>query len=327
MPTSPGLTASDLDPRELNIEEEDLDLAAAHYVTQYSATELRTFHCDRVRKMPLSGLDPSMLLGFLCKDENDWVDLRRRVNELNHRHRTIFTIQDEPPSWPSDCDEFMGLESIDEPDDLEMDLEDDPSEEETNINKSEDRPDNDDFFDTRSTSVSPVESSVKGGAKGSEADTEDDPIGPITPGPNSAFEVDKLDENGLSKNDDFEEINGDDEDDDEWVDPSMPTPLAKPADRPFARPMQQTKSTGSSRSLEKGKKGKKKKTIPVVKVPSPPLRTEEHFPFPRAPGESLYEQTDGGGFEKRMNNARARDGGRTESGGVKAVLTDDVTPR
>jgi len=222
----------------------------------------------------------------------------------------------------------MGLESIDEPDDLEMDLEDGPSEEETNINKSEDHPDNDDFFDTRSTSVSPVESSVKGGAKGSEADTEDDPIGPITPGPNSAFEVDKLDENGLSKNDDFEEINGNDEDDDdEWVDPSMPTPLAKPADRPFARPMQQTKSTGSSRSLEKGKKGKKKKTIPVVKVPSPPLRTEEHFPFPRAPGESFYEQTDGGGFEKRMNTARARDGGRTESGGVKAVLTDNVTQR
>lgn len=82
LPTSPGLTASDLDPREPNIEDEDLNLAAAHYVTQYSATELRTFHCDRVRKMPLSGLDPSMLLGFLCKDEDDWVDLRRRVNEV-----------------------------------------------------------------------------------------------------------------------------------------------------------------------------------------------------------------------------------------------------
>lgn len=82
LPTSPGLTVSDLDPRELNPEDEDLDPIAAHYVTQYSATELRTFHCDRVRKMPLSGLDPSMLLGFLCKDENDWIDLRRRINEV-----------------------------------------------------------------------------------------------------------------------------------------------------------------------------------------------------------------------------------------------------
>ncbi|KAJ6587414.1 hypothetical protein DFH09DRAFT_1359164 [Mycena vulgaris] len=34
---------------------------AAHYARAYSAGELRTFHCDRVRKMPLSGLDPSML--------------------------------------------------------------------------------------------------------------------------------------------------------------------------------------------------------------------------------------------------------------------------
>ncbi|KAJ6617348.1 hypothetical protein B0H10DRAFT_2033813, partial [Mycena sp. CBHHK59/15] len=30
----------------------------------YSTAELRTFHCERVRKMPLSGLDPSMLIGF-----------------------------------------------------------------------------------------------------------------------------------------------------------------------------------------------------------------------------------------------------------------------
>ncbi|KAL4074355.1 peptidase family C54-domain-containing protein [Scleroderma yunnanense] len=334
LPTSPGLTASDLDPRDLNTEEEDLDLTAAHYVTQYSAAELRTFHCDRVRKMPLSGLDPSMLLGFLCKDESDWIDLRSRVNELNHKHKTIFTIQDEPPSWPSDSDEFMGLESIDEPDDLEIDLEDESADVETSNDKLEERPENDDFFDTRSTSVSPVDSSLKSGAKGSEADTEEDPIGPITPGPNSTFEVDKQGEeleNGLSKNDDFEEIDGNDEDDDdEWVDPSMPTPLAKPTDRPLAPPMEQSKPTGSSNSLankEKGKKGKKKKTtIPVVKAPSPG-RMEEHFPFPRSLEESFHEQTGGGGFEKRMNNARARDGGRTESGGVKAVLTDDVALR
>ncbi|KAH9028417.1 peptidase family C54-domain-containing protein [Lactarius hengduanensis] len=51
-----------------------LDPTQMHYVTAYSATDLRTFHCDRVRKMPLSGLDPSMLIGFLCKTEADWID-------------------------------------------------------------------------------------------------------------------------------------------------------------------------------------------------------------------------------------------------------------
>lgn len=84
MPTSPSphFNGSDLDPRELGIDEEELDPVAEHYASQYNVTELRTFHCDRVRKMPLSGLDPSMLLGFLCKEEKDWIDLRRRINEV-----------------------------------------------------------------------------------------------------------------------------------------------------------------------------------------------------------------------------------------------------
>lgn len=59
-----------------------LDATQMHYVTSYSGAELRTFHCERVRKMPLSGLDPSMLIGFLCKTEEDWIDLRRRVAEV-----------------------------------------------------------------------------------------------------------------------------------------------------------------------------------------------------------------------------------------------------
>ncbi|KAI0033620.1 peptidase C54, partial [Vararia minispora EC-137] len=50
-----------------------------HLVTAYTPQELRTFHCERVRKLPLSGLDPSMLIGFLVRDEDDWKDLRRRI--------------------------------------------------------------------------------------------------------------------------------------------------------------------------------------------------------------------------------------------------------
>jgi len=59
-----------------------LDLSQRHYVTAYGLTELRMFHCDRVRKIPLSGLDPSMLIGFLCKNEADRIDLRQRVTEV-----------------------------------------------------------------------------------------------------------------------------------------------------------------------------------------------------------------------------------------------------
>jgi cysteine protease ATG4 len=60
----------------------DLDLVQ-HYCTAYSAAELKTFHCDRVRKLPLSGLDPSMLIGFLCRDEAEWWDFRKRADEVS----------------------------------------------------------------------------------------------------------------------------------------------------------------------------------------------------------------------------------------------------
>ena len=62
-----------------------LDAIQDHYIRAYSASDLKTFHCDRVRKLPLSGLDPSMLIGFLCKDEDDWLDFRQRAAEVRGR--------------------------------------------------------------------------------------------------------------------------------------------------------------------------------------------------------------------------------------------------
>jgi cysteine protease ATG4 len=122
--------------------EEDLESIQQHYVHAYSATELKTFHCDRVRKMPLSGLDPSMLIGFFCRDESDWKDFRNKVEEVSNadqsysswfytdmgpsgsklgkKHKIFLSINDEPPNWPSDSDSNLDLESLSDP---EMDLE------------------------------------------------------------------------------------------------------------------------------------------------------------------------------------------------------------
>jgi cysteine protease ATG4 len=59
-----------------------LDSVTHYYATAYSAVDLLTYHCDRVRKMPVSSLDPSMLLAFLCRDEAEWKDLRARITEV-----------------------------------------------------------------------------------------------------------------------------------------------------------------------------------------------------------------------------------------------------
>ncbi|WVF66166.1 hypothetical protein IAT40_000906 [Kwoniella sp. CBS 6097] len=84
-----------------------VDPSVKWYANAYPEAALRTFHCEKVKKMPLSGLDPSMLLGFLVKDEADWEDFVERTNKLPHK---IFTIQDEPPSWDVDSD--VGFESV-----------------------------------------------------------------------------------------------------------------------------------------------------------------------------------------------------------------------
>jgi len=81
-------------------------------VNAYDPSELATFHCEKVKRMTISGMDPSMLLGFLCKNEEDWLDLVRRVDELPHK---IFSIQDEPPRWGYD-DEDVGMQSFSEAD-------------------------------------------------------------------------------------------------------------------------------------------------------------------------------------------------------------------
>ncbi|KAI0762285.1 peptidase family C54-domain-containing protein [Fomes fomentarius] len=74
--------SAEMDSRELGLGM-DLDPMQRHFITAYSQQELKTFHCDRVRKMPLSGLDPSMLLGFLCKNESEWIDLKDRITEVS----------------------------------------------------------------------------------------------------------------------------------------------------------------------------------------------------------------------------------------------------
>lgn len=63
-------------------EEEELSPYDVHLLSAYTPAELRTFHCDRVRKMPLSGLDPSMLIGFVVRSEEEWRDLRTRIGEV-----------------------------------------------------------------------------------------------------------------------------------------------------------------------------------------------------------------------------------------------------
>ncbi|PPR05795.1 hypothetical protein CVT26_010145 [Gymnopilus dilepis] len=414
--------------RDSQVLGQDLDPIQMHYCTAYSAAELKTFHCDRVRKMPLSGLDPSMLIGFLCRDEADWLDFRRRVGELP---RPIFAVQDEPPTWPSDSDDNMGLESISEPDDLDLDDEGDGEGDGVEVDADGEDDHAEAGVAVGDVLLDTVEGDEDDDADGDgeqffdtrEIDTEDseDPADPLTPGPNSKFDFvehprpahpSKRREHGghsfppeeeeegfrVDDDDDGEDSReGNDDIEDDWIDPSLPTPTGPPAAsyRPSPAPPPplpqsshaqshprqvprgsttkehtkdvsssssassssafppppplKTKSSSSSTSTKPGsgsksKKGKKQIPVPVptVRIPSQHAHhgqehQEQYYPFPVTPADYEPSSQGGAGHDRsrnpstkgqgqtkipRMHTARARDGGRTQSGGVKGILPD-----
>ncbi|KAK6978243.1 peptidase family C54-domain-containing protein [Favolaschia claudopus] len=339
------------------------DAEEAYWVRAYSAAELQTFHCEKVRKMPLSGLDPSMLLGFVVRDEAEWVDLRRRVKELP---RTIFAIQDEPPTWPGvEDDDDMGLESISDPEEVEGEDDGDISTTSHAPSSSVSSPPSSTFSHTHShhDSKSTIHSASTSSSRSEEVDTEEDPVAPITPLPNARFdlgdgaparekgktvgEVYAELEDEEAGDDEFVDAGGEVDIEDDWIDPVVPSPVPAPAvkksskdkDREREKDKDRTKTKSKSKNKSSGS-GSSKKTQPVP-VPS------VHYPFPVSSGEASgppsprerererermitvspratgAAATGAGAGGQRMHTARARDGGRTQSGGVRGILTED----
>ncbi|KAF7325237.1 hypothetical protein MKEN_00568200 [Mycena kentingensis (nom. inval.)] len=332
----------------------------AHWVRAYSVAEMRTFHCERVRKMPMSGLDPSMLIGFLVRSEAEWVDLRRRIKELP---RTIFAITDEPPSWPGmdDDDELEGISDPEEEPVVEVEMDEDEGSNASHVSSSHNhRPPHHHHHtppaktkQTHTHMYSDSASTTHSKSSSSQADTEDDPVGPVTPLPGSSFDLGRsavfvADEDGGEEEEDFVDAGGEVDVEDDWVDPvSTPAPApAAPVQVPVMLgtakklPSSSSGSASASSSLVKvkstsgksGSKGKKTKPVPVP-VPS------VHYPFPGSGEADADAEVQGEGTprdrerdrnitvvppkEKKSARRAARDGGRTQSGGVRGVLQED----
>ncbi|OAL71712.1 hypothetical protein A7D00_3741 [Trichophyton violaceum] len=62
----------------------------------YSPEELSTYHTRRLRRLHIREMDPSMLIGFLVRDEDDWEDLKRQVREGSARGRIIHVFDRDP---------------------------------------------------------------------------------------------------------------------------------------------------------------------------------------------------------------------------------------
>ena len=103
-------------PRQLDVAHrfalDDQDDEDEWWSHAYTEAQTSTFHCEKVRRMPIKSLDPSMLLGFLVKDEEHLVDLCARIKALP---KTIFSFAESAPKWVDDDDFDPSMESFSEP--------------------------------------------------------------------------------------------------------------------------------------------------------------------------------------------------------------------
>lgn len=78
--------------------------------SDYTAEEIATCHTRRLRGLKVTDMDPSMLMGFLIKDEEDWEDWKRRLSEV--RGKKIVNVYPKEPPVPGQNTERK--EAVDE---------------------------------------------------------------------------------------------------------------------------------------------------------------------------------------------------------------------
>ncbi|KAF3479973.1 cysteine protease atg4 [Arthroderma uncinatum] len=61
----------------------------------YSPCELETYHTRRLRRLHIREMDPSMLIGFLVRDEADWDDLKTRIRSTVGKGAVIHVFDEE----------------------------------------------------------------------------------------------------------------------------------------------------------------------------------------------------------------------------------------
>ena len=208
------------------------------------------------------------------------------------------------------------------------------------------------------------------GKRSSEVDTEEDPIGPITPHAATFAEhgiVQRTKVKGKEKTipggfGDDDDDDDDDEDlgvgaggdiEDDWVDSGLITPpsvlSSGKSEVEVMKVEPVTSEEASSKSKSKSKSGSKhrhrdkdkerqqsksksrrpdttSKTVPIVETTTA-VTIAQHYPFPSSTTGEVETESDKGDTGRRipqMRTTKARDGGRTQSGGVRGVLlTDD----
>jgi cysteine protease ATG4 len=83
----------------------------------YTQEELDSYHTRRLRRLHIEDMDPSMLIGFLIKDEDDWIDWKRRILSAQGKPIVnIFNLESRHSSAPEREGALDEVEALDDDD-------------------------------------------------------------------------------------------------------------------------------------------------------------------------------------------------------------------
>ncbi|KAI8646207.1 hypothetical protein BD408DRAFT_410377 [Parasitella parasitica] len=91
-------------------------------LSQYTNEDFSTYHCTIPRKIPISNLDPSMMLGFYCRDRQELDLFCDQIKMISQKHSAIFSIQQSAPEYDEDVrseNDFGVMSDEDEDNQLE----------------------------------------------------------------------------------------------------------------------------------------------------------------------------------------------------------------
>lgn len=79
-------------------------------ISHYGVEDIDTCHTTRLRRIHVREMDPSMLIGFLIKSQEDWIEWKRRVKHV--QGKTIIHVADSYPAH--EVRDATGRSAIDE---------------------------------------------------------------------------------------------------------------------------------------------------------------------------------------------------------------------
>lgn len=78
---------------------------------QFSEQDFQSYHCEEVKKVHISKIDPSLLLGFYCETKEDLQRFLMEVQVAKEGKTSIFSVDEAAPVY-SDVDDLDDLDDF-----------------------------------------------------------------------------------------------------------------------------------------------------------------------------------------------------------------------